>query len=168
MTPAEKQDIFIELIQTHKGIFYKVVNAYCRCAGDRNDLMQEILIQLWRSFDRYSGQVQYSTWMYRIALNVAISFYRKTSTRKSVFSGELVSLSNFPDDAGNDETEANIALLYRFISECNDLDKALIIFYLEEKPYKEISVIMGITETNVATKISRIKKLLKKKFEHIH
>jgi RNA polymerase sigma-70 factor (ECF subfamily) len=168
MTPVEKQDVFIELIQTHKGILYKVVNAYCRSAGDRRDLMQEILIQLWKSFDRYSGQVQYSTWMYRIALNVAISFYRKTSTRKSLFSDERASLLNFPDSIENNEKETNIALLYRFISECNDLDKALIIFYLEEKPYKEIAAIMGITETNVATKISRIKKLLKKKFENIH
>ncbi|MDR0543684.1 MAG: sigma-70 family RNA polymerase sigma factor [Dysgonamonadaceae bacterium] len=168
MSQVEKQDRFIEVVQTHKGIIYKVANVYCHCSEDRKDLVQEILIRLWKSFDNYSEQYQYSTWLYRIALNVAISFYRKSSTRKSLVSGSLDSLLNFPDVIENEETENHIALLYRFISECNDLDKALIILYLEEKSYKEIALIIGVTETNVATKINRIKKVLKKKFSNIH
>ncbi|MDR1526392.1 MAG: sigma-70 family RNA polymerase sigma factor [Dysgonamonadaceae bacterium] len=164
MNQVEKRDYFIEVVQTHKGIIYKIANAYCRCAEDREDLVQEILIQLWKSLDIYSDRYRFSTWLYRIALNISISFYRKSSIRKSLFSGNLGAFLNFPDRDENDETESNIALLYRFISEFNDLDKALIILYLEEKSYKEIAFIIGISETNVATKISRLKKLLRKKF----
>jgi RNA polymerase sigma-70 factor (ECF subfamily) len=167
MNQVEKKDCFIEAVQTHKGIIYKIANAYCHCPEDRKDLVQDILVRLWESFDNYSGQCQYSTLLYRIALNVAISFYRKSSTRKSLFSGSLDSLLDFPDIIEDDDIETRITLLYRFISEFNDLDKALIILYLEEKSYKEISFIIGITETNVATKINRIKKVLKKKFSNI-
>lgn len=84
MKSTDKSERFLAVIQTHKGILYKIANAYCHDAEDRKDLVQEIIIQLWKSFDNYSDQYKYSTWIYRIALNVAISFYRKENKRKQV------------------------------------------------------------------------------------
>ncbi len=75
--PEKDSGLFLSVVETHKGILYKVANAYCKDAFDRQDLIQEILVQLWKSFERYDSQYKHSTWIYRIALNVAISFYRK-------------------------------------------------------------------------------------------
>ena len=84
MQPTGKQDQFLSVIQSNRGIIYKVANAYCNNAEDRKDMVQEIVLQLWRAFDRYNAEYKYSTWVYRIALNVAISFYRKESSRKKI------------------------------------------------------------------------------------
>lgn len=167
MNAIPATDLFLSILDSHKGILYKVANTYCKNAEDRKDLLQEITIQLWRSFPNYSNQYQYSTWIYRIALNVAISFYRKENRRK------LSALPLSPDiiEAGNSSPppvkKEPLDLLQRFIAELRELDKALMLLYLEEKSYKEIAEIIGISETNVATKISRIKKLLQQKFATI-
>lgn len=166
MTPDSKSERFLSVIQKHKGIIYKVANAYCKDAEDRNDLVQEIMIQLWKSFDKYNEQFRYSTWIYQIALNVAISFYRKESRRKYIASPIDDSILNYTDNSPTDETAENINILQRFIAELKELDKALMLLYLEEKSYKEIAEIIGISETNVATKIGRIKAILKQKFSN--
>ena len=149
----------LQRIQDNKGILYKISNSYCRTAGDREDLMQEMVYQLWRSGQRFDETQKFSTWMYRIALNVAISFYRKANR-----SGVIVTLdaeAHFADEPANEVLEERIEVLQRFVRELNELDKALMILYLEERPYKEIAEILGISETNVATKLSRIKGRLK-------
>ncbi|WP_026993902.1 RNA polymerase sigma factor [Flectobacillus major] len=161
----DKTDIFLSVVQANKGIIYKVVNSYCKSIEDREDLVQEIIIQLWKSFDKYNKEVKYSTWMYQIALNVAISFYRKENTRKQIASPLTESIIEFTDD-GYDDKETNLGILQRMILQLADLDKALILLYLEEKSHKEIAQIMGISESNVATKIGRIKKILKEKMEN--
>ena len=84
MTSISKTAPFLTVIENHKGIIYKVANAYCKLEADRKDLVQEIILQLWKSFDKYNDQFKYSTWIYRISLNVAISFFRKESTRKNI------------------------------------------------------------------------------------
>lgn len=168
MTPEPKSEQFLSVINTHKGIIYKVANAYCKDAEDRNDLVQEIMIQLWKSFDNYDKQFKYSTWMYQISLNVAISFYRKESQRQKASNPINDSILNFTDAHANDTTEDNISILHRFIAELKELDKALMLLYLEEKSYKEIAEIIGISETNVATKIGRIKIILKQKFANVN
>jgi len=168
MTIDPKSEKFLRVIQTHKGIIYKVANAYCKDAEDRNDLVQEIMIQLWKSFDNYNEQFRYSTWIYQIALNVAISFYRKESRRQQIANPINDAILNFTDIPAQDETEENISILHQFIAELKELDKALMLLYLEEKSYKEIAEIIGISETNVATRLGRIKASIKQKFVKIN
>ena len=157
-----RTDDFLVVIENNKGILYKVANSYCRNIADRKDLIQEIIIQLWKSFDNYDEKFKYSTWMYRISLNVAISFYRKENSRKRISNSITTDIFDFADIEISDKNETNLGLLNQAISKLNDLNKALILLYLEEKNYKEISEIIGITETNVATKIGRIKRQIKK------
>lgn len=164
MNTAGEKDTFLSVIEANKGIIYKIANSYCKDPEDRKDLFQEIISQLWRSFDKYNDQYKYSTWIYRIALNVAISFYRKENRRKAVSSPLSESVFSLMDLDETKEMESNLRLLQQFIQELKDLDKALMLLYLEEKSHREIAEIIGITETNVATKIGRIKLLLKQKF----
>lgn len=163
MTP-DKPDIFAVVIDSHKGIIYRIANLYCRDLEERKDLVQEILFQLWKSFDRYNDQYKQSTWIYRIALNVSISFYRKEKSRRKITGPYPEAIFNMEEEPQQATATRDIALLQQFISELKELDKALMLLYLEAKSHKEIAEIIGITETNVATKIGRIKKQLKQKF----
>lgn len=167
MSTATGKAIFLTVIEANKGIIYKIANSYCKNAEDRKDLIQEIVSQLWRSFGNYSDRYKYSTWIYRIALNVAISFYRKENRRKVLSSPLSEGIFNLTDVDDTIETESRLRLLQQFIQELKDLDKALMLLYLEEKSHREIAEIIGISETNVATKIGRIKLLLKQKFSTI-
>jgi RNA polymerase sigma-70 factor (ECF subfamily) len=159
-----EKDELLQLVKEHERIIFKICNSYCSNRDDRADLAQEIMYQLLKSYERYNATYKFSTWMYRIALNVAISFYRKTKTGKQVIS--LVEDHGELEDKENESAilEKNIHLLEQFITELKELDKALMILYLDEKNYREIGEILGITETNVATKISRIKEKLKQHF----
>jgi RNA polymerase sigma factor (sigma-70 family) len=166
MAQHHDQQAFLQMIQDNKGILFKISQSYCRSKADQEDLIQEIIYQLWKSGKGFDPNRKFSTWMYRVALNVAISFYRK-ARRSGVtlaFGGELhlLELEDPPD--GDKEIEKKIGLLQRFISELGELDKALMILYLEEKSYREISEVLGITETNVATRLSRVKERLKRQF----
>jgi len=164
MTKIETTDIFLSVIESNKGIIYKVANSYCRDIEDRNDFVQEITLKLWQSFDTYNNEFKYSTWIYRIALNTAISYYRKEKVREKYFTAISASFLEFEDTNTSNETEHKYVLLQQFISELKDMDKALMLLYLEEKSYVEIAEIIGISESNVGTKISRLKGLLKEKF----
>jgi RNA polymerase sigma factor (sigma-70 family) len=157
------ESIFLQLIRDNKGILYKICHLYCRNTGDREDLMQEIIYQLWRSVQRFDETQKFTTWMYRIALNVAISFYRKAN--RSAITVALDAEAQFVGDSPDEVLEERIGVLQRFVRELNELDKALMILYLEERPYREIAGILGISETNVATKLSRIKGRLKQEFK---
>lgn len=163
MTTPDLQETFQDRVEQHKKILYKVCNAYCRDRDSREDLAQEIMFQLWRSFGKFDGRCQFSTWMYRIALNVAISFYRRESTRtRHVFSDEQRLLESVVEPERQPE---EIRLLYEFIAELDPLSRALILLYLDGNNYQEIAEIAGISETNVATKISRLKSKMKQEFE---
>lgn len=159
--------IFTSVIESHKKVIYKIAYAYCRNDEDRKDLVQEIIIQLWRSFDRYDNRYKYSTWIYRIALNTAISFYRKENRRKVIAHPLSESIISFDENKDHKETDTNIHLLQKFISELKELDRALMILYLEEKSHKEMAQILGLTETNIATKIGRIKEKLRQRFSMV-
>ncbi len=163
MGEIDNSNLFLSVIHSNKGILYKVVNSYCKNVEDRKDLVQEIIVQLWRSFDNYDNSFKHSTWIYRISLNVAISFYRKENIRKKIANPLTDSIFNFPNDDIIDN-ESDLGILKQMISQLNDLDKALMLLYLEEKSYKEMALIIGISESNVATKINRIKNNFKEKF----
>lgn len=165
-----KKEKFIVTLDDHKKIIYKIVNSYCPNKEDRKDLEQEIIIQLWNSFDKYNAEFKYSTWMYRIALNVAISFYRKEkkwSVKNDFFDED--SIFSIEEDVEEEKTDLDyhMKLLQEFINNLGELDKALMLLYLEEKSHEEITEILGITKTNVATKINRIKLKLRKEFNKI-
>lgn len=162
-----EKDKFISIIKDNQNLIYKICCSYCSNPENRKDLQQEILIQLWNSFSKFDGRVKISTWIYRIALNTAISFYRHACNQKN--KKEMIDASVISLSGSGTETEygANIELLYRFIDCLDEMDKALILLYLDDNKYKDIAEILGITETNVATKISRIKKKLKEQFCNI-
>jgi RNA polymerase sigma-70 factor, ECF subfamily len=159
MTAPELQERFQSLVEEHKKILYKICNSYCRERDARDDLAQEIIIQLWRSFEKFDERCKFSTWMYRIALNVAISFYRRESTRtRYVISSEEHLLVAIDDTANQPE---DIRLLYEFIEALDPLNKALVLLYLDGNNYQETASVLGISETNVATKINRLKNKMK-------
>ena len=159
MTTPALQEHFQTLVDEHKKILYKVCNSYCRNRDDREDLSQEIVIQLWQSFGSFDERYRFSTWMYRICLNVAISFYRRESTRTGYVLSDEEHLLNAIDETANQSEE--IQILYQFIEGLDPLSKALVLLYLDGNSYLEIADVLGIRETNVATKISRLKQTMR-------
>jgi RNA polymerase sigma factor (sigma-70 family) len=163
MNEKERKQHFQNIIEQHKGILYKVARAYCPNEEDRQDLIQEIMIQVWQSIHRYNNQFKISTWFYRISLNVAISFYRKSTTRANKYTMLSEQTAQIPiEDKTADEIQLN--LLEQFISELKEIDKGLMILYLEDKSHAEIAEILGMSISNVGTKIGRIKNRLKTQF----
>ncbi len=156
---------FEQYLEESKGIIYKVASSYCKDADDRKDLIQEIIIQLWRAYRRYNGSVKLSTWTYRVALNVAISYYRKDAKRKTIMTDLPGSLVDIVADKHPTPSQEKFDKLQQFISELKEVDRVLTILYLEDKSQKEIAEIMGLSETNVSTKIGRIKEKLRVKFQ---
>ena len=154
---------FVKLLEENKGILFKVARTYGSGEEEVKDLIQEISIQVWKAFPKYNPNFKFSTWLYRIALNVAISTFRKESRRKEIHRDlDEQIVSKIPEDS--QETDQPLKLLYQVIGTLKSFDRALILLYLEEKTYAEISEIMGVTETNVATKLSRLKKTIKDEF----
>jgi RNA polymerase sigma-70 factor (ECF subfamily) len=159
MHPTDKEQGFLKLIQENKGIILKICHLYCPLPADREDLTQEIVYQLWRSADRCDEQRRWSTWMYRVALNTAISFYREGRKRGALPLSPLhVAIEDVHDPYASDQ---RMGWLQNCIQDLKEFDRALILLYFEEKSYKEMAEIMGISETNVATRLSRIKDRLR-------
>ncbi len=161
MTLQDRHRRFEELLEQHKRILYKICASYCPNPAEREDLAQEIVVQLWRSFPRYDERQRFSTWMYRVGLNVAISFFRKESARtRRVLSGDepLIVADVETHDADD------VLVLYGFIERLEPLNKALVLLYLDDNSYRDIATILGLSESNVATKLSRIKQTMKREF----
>lgn len=144
------------MVREHNGIIYKVASIYADKENVLDDLYQEVVLNLWKSFAGFRRESSYSTWVYRIALNTCITFFRKSS-RKPMY----VELT--PDlRVSSDEQPLLVSELYALINQLNKLERAIIFLYLEDRPYKEIAEIIGITPNNVSTKVNRIKEKLKK------
>ncbi len=152
---------FIEIIQKNQGIIHKVCNIYCDVQEDRNDLFQEIVAQLWKSYPSFRKESKFSTWMYRVALNTAITSFKKTKRRPD--QNRLTS-DNYQivDEGYNTETEDNIKQLHRAVAQLTGIEKSIVLLYFENKKYEEIAEITGITQNYVRVKMNRIKKKLKK------
>ncbi|KQS27769.1 RNA polymerase sigma factor [Dyadobacter sp. Leaf189] len=150
----EKQ--FVDLLNQHRGILFKVCKIYAREPPDRQDLFQEIVLQLWRAFPTFRKQANASTWLYRVAMNTAISTYRKDIRRTSPTPFSHLAFP-IPDLLEEPEPPDQVARLYVAIDQLSMVEKALVLLYLEEKSYEEIASILGITRTNVGVKLSRIK-----------
>ncbi|SFF14628.1 RNA polymerase sigma factor [Thermoflexibacter ruber] len=164
MQQSDLSQQFLQIIETHKGILYKVAKTYCQNDVDRQDLLQEIMLQIWKSLPNYNTQFAITTWLYRIALNVAISFYRKSNKEHNKNTFLLNENHAAIPDMYDINQEERLQILDKFIAELNNLDKALILLYLEDKSHAEIASIMGISVSNVGTKIGRIKEKLKNRF----
>lgn len=164
MTSQRYQQRFETLLREHRGIVFKVAAVYARQEDDRRDLAQEICVQLWRSFTGYDERrAKFSTWMYRIALNVAISHARRQSASLDGRT-EPLEQHHLETIGGGDpvvDRDERLTALHAFIGQLDALNRALILLYLEERSYAEIAEVLGISQTNVATKIGRIKQKLR-------
>lgn len=157
------QSKFIKMVNENQAIINKVCFLYTDNIDDRLDLRQEILIQIWKAYPRFNHQSKPGTWIYRIALNTAISNFRKVK-RKIPCKELRPNDYKIPGVENDFEIKEDISKMHRLIYKLNDLDKAIILLYLDGQPYSVIAFIVGISKTNVATKISRIKSRLKDQF----
>jgi RNA polymerase sigma-70 factor (ECF subfamily) len=167
MNNQPANDDFVQLVEDNKGIIIRICNSYCHHKNDREDLAQEIIYQLWKSVGKFKQEHKFTTWMYRVALNVDISCYRKENKPGAIIpvSENHITIEDHPGN--NYELDEKVSQLQQFINRLKTLDRALMLLYLEEKSYAEIAEILGISETNVATKISRIKEKLKQNFSTV-
>jgi len=151
----------VKLVQEHRSLLYKVCRVYCFTEADRQDLFQEMVIQLWRSYPTFRGESKFSTWLYRIALNTAISDLRKQNRRPSTTSTDDIPPS-LPDLTWPGEEEEQLQQLYTAINKLSDVEKALVMLYLEDRSYEEMEEIMGINQNNLRVKMNRIREKLRK------
>jgi RNA polymerase sigma-70 factor (ECF subfamily) len=157
----ELEHKFISEFQKNQNIVHKVCRIYTNNQEAHNDLFQEITIQLWRAYPKFRGDSKLSTWMYRIGLNTAITLFRKS--KRSIKTQDFDSVLYKIESSDYDDTEEEqLKLMYKAIHQLSDIDKGIIFLYLEDKNYKEISAILGISEVNARVKMNRIKTRLKK------
>ena len=158
----DARKVFAELLDRHRKIVFKVAYSYAWHPEDRAELSQDIALQLWRAFPEYDASRKFSTWMYRIALNVAISFVRDYSEKRSRDIAFDESLHDQVDpDSDDPEMSQQITVLNRIIARLDPLSRALMLLYLDEHSNAEIGEILGLTETNVSTRLSRLKQRIR-------
>jgi RNA polymerase sigma-70 factor (ECF subfamily) len=155
------EEAFTTVIKENENLIYKIARLYTNNIEDQDDLFQEIVIQIWKAFRRFKNDSKVSTWVYRIAMNTAITGLRKRKKHISWVPIDTTALnySDMQSDQKNDKLE----ILYQCIKVLNELDKGIILLYLEKKSYSEIAEAIGLSETNVGTRISRIKQKIKSK-----
>jgi len=151
---------FLELMKENKGILLKISKIYQEDADDRNDLFQEMVLQLWLAFSSYRGESKFSTWMYRVALNTALVFFKKSKKRPK-YEPIQNHFEIAEEISPSTEKEEQLAILYKAIQKLEKVEKALIYLYMEDLPYSEIALNMGISEGNLRVRINRIKNKLK-------
>ena len=158
-TQLEKN--FLNDFEKNQNIVHKICRIYTTNQDQHNDLFQEITIQIWKNYSKFRGESKFSTWMYRVSLNTAISLYRKSS--RSIKTQDFSDVSFKIKSVDYDDTkDEQLKALYTGIRKLNDIEKALIFLYLEDKPYKEIAKTLGISEVNARVKMNRTKEKLKK------
>ena len=154
-----KKEVFTAAIKENEGILFKIASIYTNSIEDKQDLIQEIIYQLWKSYDSFTQQSRFSTWMYRVALNVAI--YQLKVSKKKILTVPIEQHNyNYQEDT-NSAMEEKWKLFRKQIEGLNLLDKAIVTLYLDDKSYDEIADVIGISSSNVGTKLSRIKEKLK-------
>ena len=144
-------------IRENELIIYKICRLYAHTAADRDDLYQEIVYQLWRSYQRFRGESLFSTWLYRVAINTAIASLRKQS--QVVTNIDEQPVSSIPDTAGTEEEQ--LKDLYKAISRLNEIEKAIVMLYLDDRSYEEMEAIIGISSGTLRVRMSRIKDKLR-------
>ena len=155
------QKEFLERMEKHKGVIYKISRMYMDTADDQKELFQEITFQVWKSYDSFQGKSEFSTWLYRIALNTAIVYLKTEKKRSFIQNNEELEHFRIYQEDYNEEDEINLKRMYDAIHQLNPIDKALIFYYLEDVPGKEMAHQLGITEVNARVKLNRAKDKLK-------
>ncbi len=158
MSLLEKE--FLEKIEKHKGVIFKISKMYMDHFDDQKDLFQEITFQVWKAYPSFEGKSQFSTWLYKVALNTAIVFLKSEKKRSFIKNDEVDKFKIAADDYDDDQ-EMKLAKMYKAIQQLNEIDKALIFYYLQDYSGKEIAENMGITEVNARVKLNRAKEKLK-------
>ncbi|MBT8303624.1 MAG: RNA polymerase sigma factor [Bacteroidia bacterium] len=156
----ELEHRFVEELEKHQNIVHKVCRLYTNNQDAHNDLFQEITIQLWKAYPKFRGDSKFSTWMYRVSLNTAITLYRKGKRAIKTQNMDDV-LYKVKTEDYDDTEEQQLKLLYKAVHQLNDIEKALVFLYLEDKSYREISNTMGISEVNARVKMNRVKTKLR-------
>ena len=156
----DKREAFTDLIQQHKGLIYKVAALYADNLHDREDMCQEIIYQLWKSYDSFENRSGIGTWMYRVAMNTAINFFKRHKRRLAVESTgrEILDYAEPPDA----DMEERFKAMNDQIKELNLMERGIVMLYLEGRSYEEISEVIGISTSNVGTRLSRIRDKLQK------
>ncbi len=153
-----KEQDFLLLINQHKGILHKVSRMYMDNEEDRNDLIQEIVLQLWKSYEKFEGKSQFSTWMYRVSLNIALTYFKKE--KKNTERHTLLDNFDKIEEDHSNEKEQQLTLFYQAVHELNKVEKALIFLFLEGLSHREIAQNLGISEVNARVKLNRTKEKL--------
>lgn len=156
----ELEHSFVEQLEQYQNIAHKVCRLYTNNQDAHNDLFQEITIQLWKAYPKFRGESKFSTWMYRVSLNTAITLYRKSKRNISTQDIDGVQFK-ITSETYDDTEEQQLKLLYNAVHQLNDIEKALVFLYLEDKNYNEISETLGISEVNARVKMNRVKTKLK-------
>ncbi len=159
-----KEECFIESIQKHRGMLYKLSAIYATTEENRKDLVQEIIFQLWKSFDSFKGNSALSTWIYRVAMNVGIYHSKKEKQHLKIqpLKVDFLNISQVE----RDDFEEQWSIVQKHINELSLPEKGLLFLYLENKSHQEIADIIGISKSNVGTRLSRIKLKLKKNIKN--
>lgn len=150
---------FIDMVATQKKVIYKVCYIYAKDHDDLNDLFQETVLNLWKSFPRYRGDSKLTTWVYRIAMNTCITFLRRSTSRPQTIPMTADVAGQLADEEGK---TGQLKELYKLINQLGNLERALILLWLEERSYQEMAEILGLSKNNVAVKLNRVKEKLKK------
>jgi RNA polymerase sigma factor (sigma-70 family) len=160
---SDQEQKFIRELNQHAGIVHRVCRIYFGDPADREDVYQEIIYQLWKSYPSFQGESKFSTWMYRVALNTAIGQLRKDkrTIAKEPLHDHLAEITPYQQS----EAEERMKLLYSAINTLSLIDKAIILLYLEDNSYDEIAMVAGLTRTNVSVRLVRIKKKLEEKLK---
>ena len=156
----ELEHQFVTDLESNQNIVHKVCTLYTNDRDSHKDLFQEITIQLWKAYPKFRGESKFSTWMYRVALNTAITLYRKSKRSIQTQDYESV-IFKIKADEYDETEEQQLKLMYKAVKQLGDIDKALVFLYLEDKNYSEISETLGITEVNARVKMNRIKNKLR-------
>lgn len=156
----ELEHSFVTELENNQNIVHKVCTLYTNDQDSHKDLFQEITIQLWQAYPKFRGESKFSTWMYRVALNTAITLYRKSKRTVATLDYDSV-VFKIKSEEYDEEEEQQLKLMYNAVKQLGDIEKALVFLYLEDKNYTEIAETLGITEINVRVKMNRIKNKLR-------
>ena len=163
----EKEAAFLDLMEKNKGIIYKVSRMYMDDPEDREDLSQEIIFQLWKSHDSFNNASQFSTWMYRVAINTALVYFKKEKKKRNQI--PLETCHDIAEDNDSGKKEEQLTLFYKAVQELNQIEKALIFLFLEGQSHRDIAENLGISEVNARVKLNRSKDKIQqiiKKYEY--
>ncbi|MCX2575207.1 RNA polymerase sigma factor [Pedobacter sandarakinus] len=152
------ETVFLTLINQHKGIIHKISKLYMDDVEAQQDLFQEIVMQLWKAYPSFKGNSKFSTWMYRVALNTALVFYKKDA--RKVDKVPLSETYDIEDVSDSQSKEEKLAYLYKAVQELNAVEKALVFLFLENQSHKQIAENLGISEVNARVKLNRTKEKL--------